>query len=209
MLRTVASIQLLTALLIGGLVVVQVTLMVWGAFTSADSLGIVLAAQGLGMAITTLGNRFLFGQLYAHSRIAIGLGLVAGGCFSFGITNSLTGSVISGLVTGSGLGISGLALISLLGKFTDAEIADPVRMGLDLVRSATVILSVTFLGRITDHVGPRYTIVLLAILLVVLALCAFGIAPAMDIREGEESTYPVSDLSNNIEYGMPTGMPLG
>ncbi|MGI5835670.1 MAG: MFS transporter [Chloroflexota bacterium] len=209
-LRTAAAIRLLAALAIGGLVVVQVALMVWGAFTSADNLGYVLAAQGLGIAIATLGNSFLRNQLAIHSRIAIGFGLTAAGGFGFAITSSLNGSILSGVAIGLGLGLAGLALTSLIGLLTKDEMAKPVRMGLDLAGSAAVLLSVTSIGRITDTVGPRFSIVLIAILLAVLALCAFGAAPDLGLEEGDkESTRSAADSLYDIECGVPAGTLLG
>lgn len=210
-LRSVATIQLLAALLIGGLVVVQVALMVWGAFTSADSLGFVLAAQGVGIALVALGNRYLLGQLLPYSRVATGFGLIAVGCFGFAITGSLKGSVASGLVVGLGLGLSGLALTSLISKLATEEVARPVWRGLDLAISAAVILSAAFFGRITDLFGPRYTIIVVAILLAVLALYAFGAVPDPDTRKGDSDiTHPVADtLYHDVGSGVPTGTPLG
>lgn len=209
-LRTVAAIQLFASLLIGGLVVVQVALMVWGASASADSLGFILAAQGIGIALVTLGNRFLIGQLFAYSRIAIGLGLVAAGCFSFVILGSLQGAVLSSLVIGLGLGLTGLALTSLISELATEEIARPVWKGLDLAMGAAVVLSVTFLGRITDLLGPRYTFVAVAILIAALALYAFGAMPNPDTQqENKESTHPLADTLYYAGSGVPTGTPLG
>ena len=183
-LRTVATIQLAAALLVGGVVVVQVALMVWAVFTTAENLGLVLAAQGLGLAIATLGNRFIRNCALDDTRIAIGLGLIAAGGFSFAVSTSLNGAIASGLAIGLGFGISDLTISSIIRKFPPEEMAEPVWKGLDFARNGAMILSATCLGRMADLIGPRYSIVLISILLAVLALFSFGTMPNQDTQNG-------------------------
>lgn len=209
-LRTVATVQLTAALLTGGLAILQVALMIWGVHTSAENVGTVLAAQGAGMAVAAFGRGFLKKHFLASTRVATGLGLIASGGFGFAIAQSLNGAVACGLAIGLGLGMLGPALTSLVGSLSAEEWARPVSEGLAFAVGAAVILSATFLGRLTDTLGPRYAIVLLAVLLAVLALYSFGAVPDPEAADPEkEAAHLTPDMLYDVGSGIPTGTTLG
>ena len=207
-LRTAAAVWLATALLTGGMVVTQVALMVWGIFTSPEDVGLVLAAEGLGMAMATVGRRFLRGQLSPDSRVAVGLGLVAGGGFGLAIVGSLREAIPCAVAIGLGLAMLVPALADLVSSSAAPELRCPAIAGLKMAMSAAVILSAIVSGPLADLLKPRFAMVLPCILLAILALYAFGAPSAPDMEEMEKDK-EVADSERTAVYDVLRGVPGG
>lgn len=176
-LRTLATLRLVVALVTGGLVVVQVAFMIWGIFVSAENVGLVLAAQGLGIVAGSAAHPFAARRFPASTLVAAALGLVASGIFGFALSDSMTGGVPTSVVAGFGFGVLTPCLVSLVAKHSPEQLQRSVSTGLEVAAEAAILLSTIALGPLADLMSPRFTLVLASVILSVLALYAFGSVP--------------------------------
>ncbi|GEM_PF-1419926 len=208
LLRSMAALQLSATLLAGGLAVVQVALMIWGAFTSAENVGFVLAAQALGIAAVAVGRRFLRSELPANGAIAAGLGLISAGIFGLPVSDGLRIAVPCGFMIGLGLGLSGSTFRTFAQTLAPVGKEHAVRAALAMAMEAMAILSAILLGPLTDGLSTRYAASLLSVLAALLALYSFGAAPNPDAMQTEgEVAHTTSDTLYDVGVDVPAATP--
>ena len=173
-LRTVAVLRLLTALVVGGLLVAQVAFTVWGIFMGSEYVGLILAGQGLGMAGGSVARRPIDSRFPPGARVATSLGLVASAGFAFTLSSSITFAVPFAAAMGFGFGLLIHSLDSLAAIHSPERLRSSVSAGLGMATEAAVLLSAIAMGPLTDLLTPRLAITLASVILSVLALYAFG-----------------------------------
>lgn len=173
-LQAVAVVQLGTALFTGGLMVALVAFTVWGIFVTPDSVGLILAAQGLGAVVASVLWNRIGHRLAPSSSIATALGIVAASSFAFALTSSMDGAIPFSVAMGFGLGLLAAGVDSLVATHSTPRQRPTLLAGLDMATASAILLSAIALGPISDLMTPRLTIALAAVLLSVLGLYAFG-----------------------------------
>lgn len=181
-LRTVAVVQMWTALSTGGLAVVMVAFTVWGVYATSENVGLLLAAMGLGaVAASLVWDRFGHLFLPSHS-IATAIGIAATSGFALSLTSSMNEAAPFCVATGFGLRLLGAGVDALLAAHSTPEQRPALLAGLDMATSTACILSAVAMGPLCDLMTPRLTLVLACILLSVLGLYAFASVANPDER---------------------------
>ncbi len=179
-LRSVALVQLGGALMAGGLVVAQTAFTVWGILLTSENVGLILAAQGTGTVVASLGRTQIERRFPPHTLIASGLGILASASFGLAIAGSITAAVSFGAAVGFGLGLLATSAASLVEILCPPRVRPSAVAGLGMATEAAVLLSAIALGPLSDLMTPRLAIVLVSVILAVLALYSFGSVPDRD-----------------------------
>lgn len=187
----VVVVELATALLAGGLVIPEAAYTVSGLFVEVDNVITLLAAQGAGAIIGIICHGPLAGRHSANALASAGLAVAAGGVLGLAISESLPAGAV--LAATFGLGLSLLAPIL-------TRVVSDVRHSQDLfgatsLRAMTqwmILLSVIVAGPLCDTISPRFTLAVVGVLLMVLALYSFGAVPEAVV--GDDPPAPGSQI---------------
>ncbi len=185
--QALATVQLSVALVTGGLVIAQVAFMTWGLFTGVENVGRLLAAEGVGTGIGMAAGGLARRRLLPSTLIATALMVLAFGEFGFAISRWTDAATYLAGAIGVGKGILFISLGGFPLSPLDARFRQTASGGLDFSVDAAVLLSALAMGPLVDSITPRFTIVLSSILLVVLALYAFGAVADRQTETEEES----------------------
>jgi hypothetical protein len=176
--QAVATVQMTTALLAGGLAIAEATYAINGLYVPIENIAVLLATQGAGGIIGAILYRWLASRHTERSVIAAGLTIVASGELGFAISKSLTAGATLTAAVGAGLSLVALGLAHVSPKLLAGQGGTGLRgPGMGIAVEAAALLSVIVVGPMCDTIGARFTIVTGAILMVVLALYSFGAIP--------------------------------
>ncbi|HEX9015030.1 MAG TPA: hypothetical protein VF960_03390 [Chloroflexota bacterium] len=184
--RQVAALEVASALLVGGVLVLEAAYTTSGLLVGIENFSMVLAGQGLGMMIGGFFY-FRFGRQFTHNVLAAGgLALLGGGEVGLAISTGLDAGLGLGCAIGAGIAVLGLALSDLGSRVALSEGREMSRgLGTSVLVEGVAVLSVAIAGPLAESLSPRFALVLVGILCVVLALYTFGSAP-----EADRSTNP-------------------
>lgn len=177
-LSQVAAIQVIVALLAGGVAVLEAAYTTNGLFISIEYFGLLLASQGLGVAVSTVIYRRSGERYSLNAAVATGLALLGGGELGLAISSGLTAGLgFTGMIgLGIGLVIVSMTDISMQIMSSQGNFRLPV-IGMGTVIDGAILLSAAVAAPLCLSISPRFALVLTGTLIWVLALYSFGAMP--------------------------------
>lgn len=182
--RLIAAVEVIAALVAGGLVVLEAAYTTNGLFVSIENLSVILATQGLGITVGGFFHYRLGRKFTPSTLVAAGLALVGGGEIGLGVSTGLVAGAGLACAIGAGIGIIGLSLSDLGSQAVNSEgLEKSGGRGTAILVEGAALLSIAAAGPLSEALTPRFALVLGGVLLIVLALYCFGSIPEPDPQD--------------------------
>ncbi|MFF0226898.1 MFS transporter [Streptomyces sp. NPDC004629] len=152
----------------------------WG----AGAAGLVIGAQGVGMVAITLvvvknGPLGRPGLLSASAIVLAGVGVLV-----LGLSASVTGAIVGGLIIGVGNGIFSAHIAPLVLASAPETHLSRIQAVLVLVQSLALLFMNSVLGTLVDLTGATAVVVICAVMLVGVGLWGLASGPLRNDRTG-------------------------